>query len=380
MNQVKGDVGLLQILVVTPLPSPPLFLAVLPDLNGGGAERVTLNLLNSFVARGLRVGLLSFLDCGPLRQSLVPAVETHVLGTGSLRRSLVPVTETIRRIRPAVVFSTLGYMNVAILALRVLFPHGTRVWVREANLPSISLPNNQFPRLMRWAYTVLYRRTDLLICSSERMKDEFVREFGVPKGKIRVLANPVNEIVIRQHAISMALPRAPSRRFVAAGRLTTQKGFDRLLEMFANLGDEEAELVILGEGPLETPLKQQAIALGISSRVRFEGFTDNPWVWFASADVFLLPSRWEGMPNAALEALACGLPVIATPESGGIAEVAAVAAPGAVQVVEAGSPFIEAMRKVTLRPKDKLAPSMLPPLYRVESVVDKFVSWLNEID
>jgi glycosyltransferase involved in cell wall biosynthesis len=355
-------------------------LAILPDLNGGGAERVTLNLLNSCTARGLRVRLLSFLDCGPLGQSLVADVETNVLGTGSLRRSLVPMIETIRGLRPAVVFSTLGYVNVAILALRVFFPSGTRVWVREANLPSISLANNQFPRAMRWAYTVLYRRCDLLICSSARMKDDFVREFGVPTEKIRVLANPVNEFAIRQHAVSMALLRAPSRRFVAAGRLTRQKGFDRLLDMFAELGDAKAELVILGEGPLETPLKQQAIALGVSSRVRFEGFTDNPWVWFATADAFLLPSRWEGMPNAALEALACGLPVLATPESGGIAEVAAIAEPGAVQVVAVGKPFIEAMRKVSCRPKDTLPPSLLPPQYQLESVVDTFVSWLSQID
>jgi glycosyltransferase involved in cell wall biosynthesis len=355
-------------------------LAILPDLNGGGAERVTLNLLNSCTARGLRVGLLSFFDCGPLRHSLVPAVERHVLGTGSLRRSLVPLIGTIRGLRPAVVFSTLGYVNVAILALRVFFPSGTRVWVREANLPSISLPNNQFPRAMRWAYTVLYRRSDLLICSSSRMKDEFVREFGVPTEKIRVLANPVNEIAIRQHAILMALPRAPSRRFVAAGRLTRQKGFDHLLDMFAELGDAEAELVILGEGPLETPLKQQALKLGISSRVRFEGFANNPWAWFATADAYLLPSYWEGMPNAALEALACGLPVIATPKSGGIAEVAVVAEPGAVQVVAVGKPFIEAMRKVPCRSKDILPPSLMPAQYRLESVVHTFVSWLNQID
>jgi glycosyltransferase involved in cell wall biosynthesis len=258
-----------------------------------------------------------------------------------------------------VVFSTLGYVNVAILALRVFFPSGTRVWVREANLPSISLTNNQFPRAMRWAYTVLYRRCDLLICSSARMKDDFVREFGVPTEKIRVLANPVNEFAIRQLAVSMALLRAPSRRFVAAGRLTRQKGFDRLLDMFAELGDAKAELVILGEGPLETPLKQQAIALGVSSRVRFEGFTDNPWAWFATADAFLLPSRWEGMPNA---------------------EVAVAAELGAVQVVAAGKPFIEAMRKVPCRPKDTLPPSLLPPQYQLESVVDTFVSWLSQID
>jgi hypothetical protein len=78
--------------------------------------------------------------------------------------------------------------------------------------------------------------------------------------------------------------------------------------------------------------------------------------------------------------LACGLPVIGTPESGGIAEVAVVAELGAVQVVGAGKPFIEVMRKVPCRPKDTLPPSLLPPQYQLESVVDTFVSWLNQID
>ena len=357
-----------------------VLLTVLSDLNGGGAERVTLNLLNNLATRGLRVGLLSFIGCGPLRQSLASSVEFHVLATDSLRRSLVPLVEAVRRLRPAVVFSTLGYINVATLALRAVFPAKTHVWVREANLPSISLPNNRFPRLMRWAYVALYRRADLIICSSERMREEFVIQFHIPANKIRVLPNPVDENVIRLRATELPNTHASGRCFVAAGRLTHQKGFDRLLAMFAEMGDTESELVILGEGHQEASLRQQATALGVDAKVSFVGFSDNPWRWFAAADAFLLPSRWEGMPNAALEALSCGLPVIATPESGGIAEVSAVAEPRAVQVVEIGRPFIEAMREVKCRPKDKLPPSLLPPKYHLDSVVNTFVSWLNEID
>jgi glycosyltransferase involved in cell wall biosynthesis len=357
-----------------------VLMAVLPDLNGGGAERVTLNLLNGLAAGSVRVGLLSFLGRGPLSQFLSSSVESHVLPTGSLRRSLGPVVAAVRHFRPTVVFSTLGYVNVAILALRVLFPRGTRVWVREANLPSISLPNNRFPRLMRLAYVMLYRRTDILVCTSERMREEFVSQFRVPADKIRILPNPVDEHAIRYRAIELPKVSTSGRCFVTAGRLTHQKGFDRLLAMFAEMGDDESELNILGEGSLEESLHQQAAELCIDAKVRFVGFTDNPWAWFAAADAFLLPSRWEGMPNAVLEALACGVPVIATPESGGIAEVADIAEPGAVQVVEVGRPFIEAMRRVKCRPKDKLMPSLLPSQYRLESVVDTFLSWLNQID
>ena len=355
-------------------------LAVLPGFSGGGAERVTLNLLNSLAARGSCVALLSFNGRGSFLQSLGPRVESHVLATGSLRSSLVKIVAGVRHLRPAVVFSTLGYVNVAILAMRVLFPRGTRVWVREANLPSISLPNNRFPQLMRWAYAGLYSSADMLICSSERMKEEFVSQFRIPSNRIRILPNPVDEQAIRLRATECSVVRVSGRCFVAAGRLTHQKGFDLLLEMFAEINDSESRLVILGEGLDENSLRQQARELDINARVLLVGFTDNPWAWFAAADVFLLPSRWEGMPNAALEALACGLPVIATPESGGITEVAAVAEPGAVQVVTAGRSFIEAMRKVTQRQKDELTPSLLPPQYRLESVTDTFISWLNKVD
>jgi len=354
-------------------------LAVLPNFNGGGAERVTLNLLNSLSARGLRIGVLSFLSSGRLRVYLARAVETYDLETGSLKRSMLSVILAVRRLRPAVVFSSLGYVSMAMLVVKNIFPRGTHVWVREANLPSISLRNNRFPHLMHWAYGAFYRRADLVICSSLRMRDELVSGYGVPVHKTRILANPVDECAIRQRAIAAPVPKASAKRFVAAGRLTQQKGFDRLLEMFAEMNDRHAELVILGEGSLEAELKKQADVLGVASQVRFEGFSENPWAWFASADAFLMPSRWEGMPNAALEALACGLPVIATPESGGIAEVAAASRTGVVQVVEAGQPFIEAMKKVKQRSNDVLAPSLLPPQYRLDSVVDTFVSWVDEV-
>ena len=354
-------------------------LAVLPNLSGGGAERVTLNLLNNLVEQGRQVGLLSFSEAGHLRKSLSRSASHHVLSKRSLRCSILPMVFAVRRLKPSIVFSTLGYVNVAILALRPVLPRRTKIWVREANLPSMSLPRNRFPRLMRWAYTLLYRRADLVICSSVIMRHEMTVEFGVPTKKVRVLSNPVDESEIRDRARSMPLPRTEGRRFVAVGRLVPQKGFDRLLTMFAELRDVNAELVIIGEGPLEQKLRLQAATIGIDSNVRFIGFTDNPWAYIATSDIFVLSSRWEGMPNAALEALACGVPVIATPESGGIAEVAAAAIPGAVILAEAGQPFIDQMKKVVFRPDCALAPSLLPPEYRAETVVNSFASWLDDL-
>jgi glycosyltransferase involved in cell wall biosynthesis len=118
--------------------------------------------------------------------------------------------------------------------------------------------------------------------------------------------------------------------------------------------------------------------LGIEGQVKFTGFVDNPWVYFAASDAFLLPSRWEGMPNAALEALALGVPVIATPESGGVAELSAASRPGAVTVAVVGRPFVQAMRQVVSNQLRGLRPSLLPSKYELESAISTFECWLDQ--
>src|SRR3546814_18465284 len=84
----------------------------------------------------------------------------------------------------------------------------------------------------------------------------------------------------------------------------------------------DGHLTILGDGAERDALLRQAEALHLASTVTFTGFVEAPWPYYAGADAFLMPSRWEGMPNAALEALACGTPVLATPEAGGLIELA----------------------------------------------------------
>lgn len=353
--------------------------AVLPDLSSGGAQRITINLMNGMVSRGRKVGVLIF-NSDDLH------IQLHDIDSPvwTARRSrlltaILPLIGEIRRQRPRVVFSTLGYVNLGLLLLKPLLPASTKLWLREANLPSLSLQSNRFQSSFRAAYRVLYPFADRIICSSNLMRQEMEREFDIPASILSQLHNPVDVESVRAQAYPYSRIPGPGRRFVASGRLTNQKGFDRLLEMYASLREPGDRLVILGDGPLRYSLKQLAMNLGVAARVCFVGYVRNPWAFYAGADALLLPSRWEGVPNAALEALACGTPVIATPESGGMAEVAEVAAPGAVRVVAAGTSFVDAMRQVTARRIDKLSVSLLPSQYRLESVLDDFESWLSKI-
>ncbi|HEX4604218.1 MAG TPA: glycosyltransferase, partial [Candidatus Angelobacter sp.] len=136
--------------------------------------------------------------------------------------------------------------------------------------------------------------------------------------------NPVDAEMIAYMAAAAANPfTAPGPNLVAAGRLRKEKGMDLLLDALPAILQRVpgAHLTILGEGPLEARLKKQAVSLGINSAVSFMGFQANPWLYLKYADVFVLPSRYEGLPNAVLEALALGTPVVATDCPGGIREI-----------------------------------------------------------
>ncbi len=152
-------------------------------------------------------------------------------------------------------------------------------------------------------------------------------------------------------------------RFVAAGRLSLQKGFDRLLEAMAAL-PVDSDCTILGEGPERTAREERISHHDLKGRVTLAGFIANPAPGIAGADAFVMPSRFEGMPNAALEALALGTPVMATLESGGIVEVEGIV------VAEAGTAFVAAMKATKVDPVTAPRSSLLPPRFRIKAVAE----------
>jgi glycosyltransferase involved in cell wall biosynthesis len=351
---------------------------VLPSYAGGGAERVTLQLLEALDPATARRSLVVLDAQGPLARDLDVGVDAVDLQAARLRRALPALVGALRRLRPDIIFSTFAHLNVALLAARPLLPRGVKIVVRDANIASASLSRAPYGRVIAAGVRRLYPKADRILCTSERMMRDFAGEFGVPRERMTLLPNPVDERTIRQRAAMPVREPGGGARFVAAGRLTGQKGFDRLLDWFAGLSTD-AHLTIVGEGRDRGRLHDRARRLGLDSRIRFTGFLANPWEPMAGADAFLLPSRWEGLPNVALEALACGTPVIAATEAGAIDEIAAAARPGAVTVVEPGVAFIDAMRAVRPGATRELRDSLLPGVYRREAVAARFAALIDDV-
>lgn len=252
------------------------------------------------------------------------------LGSGRVRYSLFRLVRLVWRLQPDVVFSFLGYLNIALAGIKLFFPAGVKVLGRETAVVGEHLAGGSFRLLWEFAYRLLYSRLDGVICQSTDMRNDLVLRYGFPESRATLIHNPVDIDYVRALSVSpcpeMAISDNASRKkisLVAAGRLEQQKGFDLLIEAIALCSDPRLHLYLLGTGSQADSLGMLARSLGIEGQITFVGFQPNPYAWFARADAMVLSSRYEGFPNVVIEALACGTPVIATPAPGGVREILA---------------------------------------------------------
>ena len=159
---------------------------------------------------------------------------------------------------------------------------------------------------------------DHVIAVSKDLKDKILAEFGVDKSRISVIANGIDPAKFRCTDLGQARRQClldEGKRYVlTVSRLSAEKGVEFLLRAMKKLRAPETRLVIIGDGPLKAGLISLAADLGIKDRVQFLGVLGHADIcaWYNAADVFCLPSLWEGCPNVVIEALACGTPVVAS--------------------------------------------------------------------
>jgi len=184
----------------------------------------------------------------------------------------------------------------------------------------------QAPRLARGFYELLERMaarwSDAIICVSPSEYHAALRQGFAPAARLALIRNGIDvhpfDIPVDVHAVRAALGVGSAPLAVSVGRLMAQKGLDILLAACPDLiaACPSARVLIVGDGPLRKKLEAQAVALGVQEHVKFTGYrTDIPAI-LAAADVFVLASRYEGLPYTVLEAMAARKPVVATNVTG----------------------------------------------------------------
>jgi glycosyltransferase involved in cell wall biosynthesis len=180
--------------------------------------------------------------------------------------------------------------------------------------------NERFRSLKRMLLRQAYHSADRVVAVSEGVREAAIQYYGLPPERVETHYNffDIERIDRQMHEpLPPAEQKQPGRfEIVAAGRLHPQKGFgDLLLAMRLLVHDRglaQLHLRILGSGPLESDLRQLIERHQLQAHVTLAGFRANPLPYFRQADLFCLSSRYEGMPNALVEAMLCGVPVMAT--------------------------------------------------------------------
>jgi glycosyltransferase involved in cell wall biosynthesis len=237
------------------------------------------------------------------------------------------------------------------------------------------------PWHLRLLIPMAYRGARVVIATTRAMQEDLVKTFGVARERIRLLANPVD--IKRIRAAADARPSGGAAYLLAMGRLIHDKGFDVLLEAFSRIPQSRSELrlALLGTGPLEHALRDQAQRLGLGSRVDFLGFNPEPWPVVKGARLFLLTSRREGFPNALLEAMALGVPCIAAKCKSGPAEMLRDGETGILVEPEDAAGLAGAMRRLLEDPEGAARmgkqASMEAERYAPEAIARDFVGILR---
>jgi glycosyltransferase involved in cell wall biosynthesis len=305
----------------TPAETPQGRIAVFTATMGsGGAERSMVRLAAGLASTGRPTDLV--LGCraeDAYADELPDAVRIVRLDASRALLSLPRLVGYLRRERPVAMVSSLDYMNVIAVAARRLAGVDTRLVVNEQNTLSMEsghatqLRQRLVPTLVRHSYP----RADGIAAVSAGVADDLAAVAGLPRQRVSVINNPV---IVPELSQMMAQPcyhpwlvgdHPPV--LLAVGRLSPQKDFECLLRAFATVrASTAARLLILGEGPERPRLESLVRELGLDSDVQLPGWVGNPYPYMARSDLFVLSSRWEGLPTVLIEALYCGLRIVST--------------------------------------------------------------------
>jgi len=366
---------------------PKRLALVISHLGPGGAQRVVTNAVEVMAGRGIDLHVMVFTDRpdayptdpratyhywlprrdreavdfdtdGTEEIAAVQSPKSAKAGLRKLLRPLAPnqvafgielfrisawIRRTIQAIEPDAVLSFLTQTNI----MTVLATRGLRVRtaISERNDPRLQRHRPRVEFLRR----IVYRRADAVTANSKGALDAL--QAFVPREKLAFLPNPLIKPASSE-AIDYGAPTV-----VTVGRLVDQKGIDVLLAAWAKAGAAlpDWRLAIVGGGPLEDELKARARDLGIEGSVGWHGQVSDPFPFLRGAQFFVMTSRFEGTPNALLEAMSCGLPAVVSDASPGPCELIGACDAAAGLIVPVDNPeataeaIIRMARDETLR-------------------------------
>lgn len=289
---------------------------ILPTLKAGGAERVL-----SYVSSELHNSNfdITLIVLGFEKDKVYDTGNLNVvyLNKSRLLNSVIDLLIIFNTIKPNVVISSIIHINIMMGFISVFYPR-IKFICREASVISNMINFSKFRSLYILFVKFSYKKFDAIVCQSNDMKKDFVEKFNISENKIFIINNPLtNRTILKK--------KSPNNddiiRFITVGRLSSEKGYKRILEQLAQIKSYNFIYTIIGSGPEINNIKDLIKELKIIDKVNLIPFTKNILDHLSNNDLFLQGSHVEGFPNALLESCSVGTPVLAFNAPGGTKEI-----------------------------------------------------------
>lgn len=332
---------------------------LLPDLRGGGAERVSVDLARAIAAVGCAVEFVVMRAEGELLVEARRGFPVVDLGASKMRHVPIKLARYMKERRPDAVIANMWPLTSAAVIARALSRHKHRLLLVEHNTLSRQYASwgPLHAKMMALSLMATHRFADKIGAVSDGAAEDLASIARMSRRRVEVLHNPIPQ---RQVPSPAALRDAEAlwnctakKRLLTVGSLKHQKNHALLLRAFAALGDAQARLMIVGKGENEASLRSLASELGVAGRVIFAGFREDPSAYYATADLFVLSSNYEGLPTVLIEALSFGQPVVSTDCPSGPAEILGAGRWGQLVPVGDAASLTLAMRAGLSTPIDR---------------------------
>lgn len=277
-------------------------LLVIPTLKQGGAESVMSQLANQWAIENYQVHLVLLVDVDQFYK-LHPNITIHNLGFKNINiiQKIFSELKTVIKLRQIIISQKPNYVLSFMDKYNILTIIASRFIKTKNFISDRSNPRKKISTSLYFLKKITYKYADGIIAQTSLAKEIIYDSF---KNKnIKIIPNPLKQL-------SLYPEIRREKIIINVGRMVPEKGQKHLLDAFSNINDLTWKLVILGDGPLNASLVEQIKKLGIENRVVFPGVVRNVDKWLAKSSIFAFSSISEGFPNALIEAMSAGLPVV----------------------------------------------------------------------
>jgi glycosyltransferase involved in cell wall biosynthesis len=358
-------------------------LFILDNLEGGGAERVFVNIANGFFHRGIAVEFLTGLKQGVYLDLLDPAIAIHEVGGTSLLGYLRRFPAVFRRNGYTHIFTASHYAaTAAILSKKITGVHAkiylTHHYARPSSREMKHLKGDAILKLIHFFITPAANR----IIAVSKGSLEWLRKFShhrLPQGIF--IYNPVFDdgiYPLAKEEVEFPVPIKDKIILLNVGRLAEQKDQFTLINAFRifKKTHDNALLFILGTGPLYSKLQSYIRQQQLASSVFLMGFQANPYKWMEKCTVFVLSSAFEGFGNVLVEAMALGKTVVSTNCPSGPGEILNHGEFGYLCAVKDPQGLSDAISKAVASPLNKEQVKNASRNYCTEAIVNQYIDIL----